>query len=80
MTREELLKNTPDPAMHQKTVKASLGEVDAFASHSWSDDGNAKFDRLHEWAGGQSRLVWLDKVRAAADTRRHTSHYATIAP
>ena len=73
LTREELADSTPDPAMHQKTVAAKLGEVDAFVSHSWSDDGNAKFDQLHEWAGGQSRFVWLDKARderASPQSRR----------
>lgn len=68
LTREELACNRPDPAMHQKTVAANLGGVDAFMSHSWSDDGDAKFDRLHAWAastgscGGKDRFLWLDKV------------------
>ena len=40
-----------------------MGEVHAFASHSWSDDGNLKYDRLHEWAGGdEEKLLWLDKA------------------
>ena len=50
--------------MNKKTVAATLGSVDAFASHSWSDDGNAKFDILQEWAGDDidKKLIWLDKV------------------
>ena len=62
LTREELVHNKPDPAMHAKTVEATLGHVDAFASHSWSDDGGAKFEKLHQWAGGQPKRLWLDKV------------------
>ena len=62
LTRDELANSKPDPALHQKTVATKLGDVDAFASHSWSDEGSAKFDKLHDWAGGQSRLVWLDKA------------------
>ena len=65
--------NKPDPALYAKTVAAALGEVDAFASHSWSDEGGAKFDALHEWAkelrrGGRRSepdadvLIWLDKA------------------
>ena len=62
LTREELVNNKPDPTLNRKTVVATLGEVDAFASHSWSDDGTSKFDKLHEWAAGEPRLVWLDKA------------------
>ena len=61
----ELAKNTPDPAMHRKTVAARFGDVHAFVSHSWSDDGNAKFGELQRWAAGEAstRSMWLDKVR-----------------
>ena len=35
-------------------------------SHSWSDDGSAKYNKLHEWArelgGDDDKLVWLDKA------------------
>ena len=38
-------------------------ECEAFVSHSWSDDGAAKFARLHSWAAGDaSTLLWLDKA------------------
>jgi hypothetical protein len=66
LTRAELADNKPDPAMHAKTVEATLGSVDAFASHSWSDDGNVKFDKLDEWAGEAPKRVWLDKVCTAS--------------
>lgn len=50
ITREVLQVNTPDPTLHKDTNQAKLGEVDAFVSHSWSDEGNAKYDRLYEYA------------------------------
>ena len=67
LTVEEMAHNKPDPEMHAKTVSARLGEVNAFASHSWSDGGNAKFERLHEWATDlgldpAKTLLWLDKA------------------
>ena len=62
LERAELVNNKPDPAMHAKTVPATLGEVHAFVSHSWSDNGDAKFERLHEWAAGAQKLTWLDKA------------------
>ena len=66
LTLESLLHNKPDPTLYATTVPAKLGEVHAFMSHSWSDDGNAKYNKLHEWArelgGGDDKLVWLDKA------------------
>ena len=63
LTREELENSAPDPAMHAKSTAAALGTVQAFVSHSWSDDGAAKFDALHQWAGGDGEvLIWLDKA------------------
>ena len=74
LTVAEMEHNKPDPAMHAKTVAAKLGEVSAFASHSWSDEGGVKYDKLHEYAeelgmAGDTKsnvLLWLDKVTAAA--------------
>lgn len=49
-------------------VPADLGEVDAFISHSWSDDGGAKFEALSAWIvdfeveHGRTPLLWLDKA------------------
>ena len=42
-----------------------LGCVDAFISHSWSDDPEAKYQTLRAWAlefnanHGRDPLVWL---------------------
>jgi len=70
LKRDELMDNKPNPALHAKTIAAELGSVDAFMSHSWSDEGSAKFDALHEWASGETAhalhdadvLIWLDKA------------------
>ena len=73
LTRAHLADNKPDPELIKLTVPAKLGECHAFVSHSWSDDGEAKYDRLHEWAKGDvdveaeawakgDVLLWLDKA------------------
>jgi len=63
------LSNNSDTQMFSRTEPAKLGTVDAFISHSWQDDGNAKHAQLQVWAqklratnGGQEPLVWLDKA------------------
>jgi hypothetical protein len=57
-------KTNTDTGLHAKTVKASLGEVDAFLSHSWHDDADQKWGALEKWSGdkGKTSTVWLDKV------------------
>jgi hypothetical protein len=47
----------PTKELFNKTKSVNLGEVDAFISHSWSDDGDAKFDRLQEWAAEKNEKV-----------------------
>ena len=58
-------KTNADTGLHSKTVKASLGDVDAFLSHSWHDDAEQKWGALEKWSSdkGKSSTVWLDKVR-----------------
>ena len=69
LTRAHLEKSTPDPSLNALTVPAQLGDVHAFASHSWSDDGSIKYDKMNEWADEVRKaeeveevLVWLDKA------------------
>ena len=61
LTLEALLTNESDPSLYANSVPAKLGEVHAFVSHSWSDDGILKYDKLHEWAhelgGDEDKLV-----------------------
>jgi hypothetical protein len=52
----------PTKELSEKTEKANLHEVDAFISHSWSDDGDAKYARMKEWAAGRDVSIWLDKA------------------
>ena len=47
-----MAKNTPDPTLCEKSVVAIPGEVDAFLSHSWSDDAHDKWAALSEWRNG----------------------------
>ncbi|EOD10648.1 hypothetical protein EMIHUDRAFT_465198 [Emiliania huxleyi CCMP1516] len=48
--------------------QASLGGVDAFISHSWGDDAEAKYRAIEQWsqafaqAHGRTPLLWLDKA------------------
>ena len=56
--------------LSERTIKASLGECDAFISHSWHDSADAKWEALEQWAlkfeqeNGRPPTIWLDKVRA----------------
>ena len=47
------------------TIPAKLGDVAAFVSHSWSDSGSAKYDRLHEWSE-EAQMVPEDHPDASA--------------
>jgi hypothetical protein len=69
------MEKKPDPALNAKTVQAELGMVDAFVSHSWSDDGGDKYDGLHAWArerhnkdeDKQARASCAARVRSCED-------------
>ena len=63
----------PTQELYEKTTHATFGEVDAFISHSWSDNGKDKFDALKAWeeeelasrATGKDKkgvTIWLDKA------------------
>ncbi|KAJ1628978.1 hypothetical protein T492DRAFT_1013863 [Pavlovales sp. CCMP2436] len=46
----DFLSNSARPSIAiGRQEAARLGEVDAFVSHSWHDDAQAKFDALQEW-------------------------------
>jgi hypothetical protein len=66
----------PTKELFEKTEKANLHEVDAFISHSWSDDGDAKYVRMKEWAAGRDVSIWLDK--ACLDQRDITTSLAGL--
>jgi len=66
----------PTKELSEKTEKAILHEVDAFISHSWSDDGDAKYAQMKEWAAGRDVSIWLDK--ACLDQRDITTSLAGL--
>jgi hypothetical protein len=66
----------PTKELCDKTYSAKLGEVDAFISHSWSDDGDAKYVQMKEWAAGRDVSIWLDK--ACLDQRDITTSLAGL--
>lgn len=49
LTEADLTSNA-DTGLNEKVVAASLGECSCFMSHSWRDNGQAKWVLLHEWA------------------------------
>ena len=68
MSREDWLTNK-DTGLNKHCVPLKPGKCDAFVTHSWSDDGNAKWTHLVQWrdefvakGGGSNPIVWLDKA------------------
>jgi len=45
--QEDMFQNKPNPELALHTEKGTLGQVDAFLSHSWHDDPVGK--RLQKW-------------------------------
>ena len=60
---EEDLSGSADSGLHVKTRPSALGDVDGFVSHSWSDNGAAKYKVLQDWSRRRSKqgsaTVWL---------------------
>ena len=61
--------NTPDPALAARTQPATFGQIDAFLTHSWSDNSTLKWQQLQQWRAafkakhnGREPLMWIDKV------------------
>ena len=74
----EDLSTSGDTGLHNKTVKANLGQVDAFLSHSWHDDPGQKWAALEKWGGerGGKVMLWLDK--ACIDQQRIDESLAAL--
>lgn len=57
-----------DGAAFALSEPSQFGEVDAFISHSWKDDGARKWEALEAWAAhfrsehGREPRIWLDKA------------------
>jgi len=67
VTREAMALSKPDSELHELSEHAMLAGVDAFVSHSWIDDADAKWFQLQAWRtefvsiNGREPLVWIDK-------------------
>ena len=69
---EDFLKNREgsgsENTLFGKTARTKFGDCDAFISHSWSDDGEEKFEALENWAAefrqreSREPRLWLDKA------------------
>jgi len=69
ITFDDILDNHPRPELFSKSVPAKLGSCDAFISHSWLDDAEAKWTALQHWRADfikrhdeREPEVWFDKV------------------
>jgi len=64
---QDLANNVADPTLYAKSSQTCLTECDAFISHSWHDDADAKWMALQLWRQkfvaehGREPRVWLDK-------------------
>jgi len=62
-----LAASVPDPRHSALAWPCSLGSCDAYISHSWHDDGHAKWEAMKEWRNvfftqhGREPVVWFDK-------------------
>ena len=66
LTPDDLLSNA-DTGLEKKSAHARMGGISCFVSHSWSDDGVAKWHSLSEWAKDYKKqrnkdpTMWIDK-------------------
>lgn len=76
------LQGSSDTGLFEKTVAVKLGDCDTFVSHSWHDNGMAKWSALCEWSESfrteftRSPLIWLDK--ACIDQMRISDNLACL--
>uniref|UniRef100_A0A7S2HSR9 TIR domain-containing protein n=1 Tax=Zooxanthella nutricula TaxID=1333877 RepID=A0A7S2HSR9_9DINO len=67
ITPDALRDNAPDPQFANFANPCRLGECDAFVSHSWHDEADAKWEALQAWRAsfvaqnGREPRIWLDK-------------------
>mmetsp|Transcript_8850 Transcript_8850/g.20490 ORF Transcript_8850/g.20490 Transcript_8850/m.20490 type:complete len:509 (-) Transcript_8850:5-1531(-) len=68
LQKDDLSDNRPSPQLFHLSRPAVLGNCDAFVSHSWRDNADAKWDALQRWSRtfnnqfGRPPSVWLDKA------------------
>ena len=69
------LASNADTGLHQRTVKLALGSCDAFMSHSWHDDADAKWAALQAWA---MRFEAATASRRASDAATSSGRSPTL--
>jgi len=68
LLQRDMADSDPNPALSTLISKGRLGEVDAFVSHSWTDDADLKWKALQDWREkfkqehqGREPKLWIDK-------------------
>ena len=60
----DLAENSPNPALYARSRATLFGDCDAFVSHSWRDDPDAKWAALQHWrqrftaSHGREPKIW----------------------
>jgi len=68
LAAEDVADRSPDPTLFWKTSPGRSQGCDAFVSHSWSDDSDAKWLALQKWRAnfvathGREPTIWFDKT------------------
>lgn len=76
LDKQVLERSTPDARAHAVSRAARFGQVDAFVSHSWSDDSEEKWRALETWCRQFERvhkrepLLWCARTRVRGRTAR----------
>ena len=67
VVEKDMAKSRPDASLARFSEPCKFFEVDAFFSHSWSDDSVSKWNAIQQWRQnfvtqhGREPLVWIDK-------------------
>jgi len=68
VTEAAIKRKDPDPSLNKLAHHAAFNKVDAFFSHSWSDNPDKKWAAMQRWRqqfraahSGREPIVWIDK-------------------
>jgi peptidoglycan hydrolase-like protein with peptidoglycan-binding domain len=68
LREQDVASQTPDPSLAVYAQRSSLGQADAFVSHSWSDNAKDKWVAMQRWResfkrhhNGREPQIWMDK-------------------
>lgn len=65
VNEQDMAGNVPDPTLAARTQPAEFGQVDAFLTHSWSDDSALKWRQLQQWRATFKAIGEAQRSRAA---------------